>query len=83
VRADRRVGLDEKTTIIVVTHDIREAIVVSDTLWLMGRDSGQPGARIIDSYDLVARGPPGSPTVVRQPAFVELVRRAGKSFETL
>ena len=53
--------MDELNTIIVVTHDLRSAIKIADTLWLLGRDRGVdgsiiPGAYIKATYDLADRG---------------------------
>src|SRR4051812_40361763 len=53
-------NMDELNTIIVVTHDIHAAMVVCDTLFMLGRShspDGQliPGANIKQNYDLVAR----------------------------
>ncbi len=80
--------LDERTTIIVVTHDIREAVKIADTLWLMGRDrtpSGElvPGARIVETYDLVARELAWSPDIERTPRFAEVVRELEDRFASL
>jgi polar amino acid transport system ATP-binding protein/sulfate transport system ATP-binding protein len=52
---------DEMKTFIVVTHDIQAALMVADTLWVMGRDrdaQGQiiPGAHVVATYDLITRG---------------------------
>ena len=52
---------DEKMTFILITHDIGAALQIADTVWLLGRDrdpSGAivPGARVQQSYDLIARG---------------------------
>jgi polar amino acid transport system ATP-binding protein/sulfate transport system ATP-binding protein len=79
---------DERTTIVIVTHDVREAIKVSDTLWLMGRDrapSGEPiaGARVVERYDLIERGLAWQPGVERTPAFDALVREVEDRFATL
>jgi NitT/TauT family transport system ATP-binding protein len=53
-------NLDELNTIVLVTHDIRAAMAVSDTLHMLGhtrKDGGlTPGARVIWSYDMVERG---------------------------
>ena len=51
--------LDELTTTIVITHDIRSAVKVSDTLWLLGQDRDEegnliPGSYIKKEYDLAA-----------------------------
>lgn len=53
-------NMDELNTIIVVTHDIHAAMVVCDTLLMLGRShtpEGKtiPGANIKATYDLVAR----------------------------
>ncbi|MCE9575124.1 MAG: ABC transporter ATP-binding protein [Deltaproteobacteria bacterium] len=79
---------DERTTIIIVTHDIREAVRVSDTLWLIGRDrdpSGAiiAGARVVGTYDLIARGLAWQPGVERTPPFEALVRELEDRFATL
>ncbi len=51
----------ELNTVLVVTHDIHSALVISDTVLMLGRDrtpEGKivPGAKIQASYDLVERG---------------------------
>ncbi len=52
--------MDELNTIVVVTHDIRAAMVVSDTIYMLGRERANgeavPGARVQTTYDLVAQG---------------------------
>ena len=54
-------NMDELNTVVIVTHDIRAAILVSDTLFMLGRDrtpDGKivPGAHIQHTYDLVEMG---------------------------
>jgi len=53
-------NLHELNTILIVTHDIRAAMIVSDTIHLLGRDRKDdkvvPGAKIQCTYDLVERG---------------------------
>jgi NitT/TauT family transport system ATP-binding protein len=53
-------NMDELNTILVVTHDIHAAMVVCDTVFMLGRNHTPegaviPGARIQHTYDLVAR----------------------------
>jgi hypothetical protein len=52
--------LDELRTVVIVTHDIRAALSVSDTVFLLGRrtDDGDEGrgATIVDTWDLVELG---------------------------
>jgi ABC-type nitrate/sulfonate/bicarbonate transport system ATPase subunit len=43
-------------TVVVVTHDVRAALKVSDTIVLLGRGEGGAGARVHGTYDLVELG---------------------------
>lgn len=75
-------------TIIMVTHDIPSALAVADTVWLMGRDRTPegalvPGARIVDTYDLIERGLCWHPEVHRTEVFSDLVQEIQERFETL
>lgn len=79
---------DELNSVLVLTHDIRSALKVADTLWLLGRDrdpSGQviPGAKIMGTYDLAAMGLAWHPEVSRTPEFVALERDIRDRFKTL
>ena len=81
-------NMHELNTIVLVTHDIRAAMVVSDTLLLLGRDrtpegSPVPGAYIQVSYDMVERGLCWRPDVERDPAFPVLERELRDRFKTL
>jgi len=80
-------NLDELNTIVVVTHDIRAAMAVSDTLFMLGRDrDGEkivPGARIQATYDLVERGLAWHAEVQSLPGFAELEREIKAKFRTL
>ena len=80
--------MDERNTIILVTHDIREAVKVADTLWLMGRDrapSGEPlpGSRIVETYNLIDRDLAWRPGIERTPPFEAFVRELCDRFRTL
>lgn len=80
--------MDERNTIVIVTHDIREAVKVSDTLWLIGRDvapSGEPlpGSRIVQTYDLIERDLAWHPGIERTPEFDAFVREVEDRFRTL
>ena len=80
--------MDERNTIIIVTHDIREAVKVSDTLWLIGRDrapSGEPvpGSRIVETYNLIDRDLAWHPGIERTAPFDAFVRELCDRFQTL
>ena len=80
--------MHEQNTILIVTHDIREAVKVSDTLWLIGRDrapSGEPlpGSRIVESYNLIERDLAWHADIERTPAFAAFVRELEDRFHML
>jgi polar amino acid transport system ATP-binding protein/sulfate transport system ATP-binding protein len=75
-------------TVIVVTHDIAAAIAVSDTLWLLGRDSDASGAliagaRVRARYDLIERGLTWRKGISSTPEFLELDREIRERFRLL
>jgi ABC-type nitrate/sulfonate/bicarbonate transport system ATPase subunit len=81
-------NMDDLNTIILVTHDITSAAAVADHLWMMGRDrdaQGEPipGARIVETYNLIDRDLAWKPDVVTDPAFVAFVREVKERFRTL
>lgn len=76
-------NLDERNTIIVVTHDILQGCSVADTVWLMGREDQQPGARLVEQYDLVAEDLCWHAGLTRDPAFLRFVARVNDRFLTL
>lgn len=69
---------DEQTTIIVVTHDLREAAKIADTIWLLGHGrtaSGErAGSRIVATFDLIARDLAWDPAIEHTARFGEFVR---------
>ncbi len=78
----------EHNTIIVVTHDVSAAVAVSDTIWLMGRDrdaagSVIPGARIVETIDLIERDLAWQPDIRSRPGYIELVNEIKARFHTL
>jgi NitT/TauT family transport system ATP-binding protein len=85
---NRVAHVHEHTTIVVITHDIRAAIMVADTLLLLGRErdaSGRPipGARIKHEIDLVTEGLAWKQDVELDPRFQTLERRVKSLFEQL
>jgi len=82
-------NLDDENTVILVTHDIRAALTVSDTLFVLGRDLAddargfKPGARVQFKYDLVERGLAYQIHVEDRPEFVALERELRGHFRSL
>jgi ABC-type nitrate/sulfonate/bicarbonate transport system ATPase subunit len=64
-------------TFIIVTHDVTSALIVSDTVFLLGRSRDEkgnpiPGARVMKQYDLIAEGLAYQPDIEDLPGFSEL-----------
>jgi ABC-type nitrate/sulfonate/bicarbonate transport system ATPase subunit len=81
-------NLDERNTIIIVTHDIAAAAAVADHLWAMGRDHDAdgkviPGAYIVETYNLIDRGLAWDPNIERNPAFAPFVQEVDEKFAQL
>lgn len=76
-------NLDERNTIIVVTHDIMQGCSVADTVWLMGREEGQLGARLMEEYDLAADDLCWRPDITRDAGFLRFVATVNERFLTL
>jgi ABC-type nitrate/sulfonate/bicarbonate transport system ATPase subunit len=68
--------MNEYNTIVVVTHSISSALVVADTVLVMGRDYVEgkpvPGAYIKHSFNLIERGLAWRPDIRKLPEFHEL-----------
>ncbi len=81
--------LDELNTIIVITHDVRAACAISDTLWLMGRDHDPstgfsiPGSHIRKNYNLIDEGLAWHKDIKLTSEFSRFVREIEKEFRTL
>ncbi|MEP6863787.1 MAG: ATP-binding cassette domain-containing protein [Deltaproteobacteria bacterium] len=80
--------MDELNTLFIVTHDIRTALKVADTVLMLGRDrapDGRPlsGARIKETIDLVELGLAYRDDLETDPKFRELEARVKAQFVTL
>lgn len=79
---------DEDRTIIVITHDIKSAVLISDTIWLIGRDRDEAGnitsgAKIQEEIDLKARDIAWRPQRASMPEFSQLVHEIEERFKVL
>ena len=80
--------MDELNTIFIVTHDIRTALAVADTVLMLGRDRGPDGrvasgAHIKETIDMVKLGLAYRDGLETDAKFIELERRIKGSFSTL
>jgi NitT/TauT family transport system ATP-binding protein len=69
-----RIWSGTETTVVFVTHDVTEAVLLSDTIHVMGKG---PSARIRDSYHLDIARPRGRTSV----KVVELIDDVSRSLE--
>jgi ABC-type nitrate/sulfonate/bicarbonate transport system ATPase subunit len=64
-------------TFIIITHDVTSALIISDHVFLLGRDRDEkgealPGGRIMKEYDLVGEGLAYRPDIEDIPRFAEI-----------
>ena len=81
-------NMDELNTVVVVTHDIHSAMIVSDTIFMLGRERSADGkvtsgARIQHCFDLVSEGLAWRPDIEHEPKFGALERELKARFQTL
>lgn len=74
---------DEYNTIIITTHDIATALIISDTIWVLGRIPDQEGATIVKCYNLIERGLAWNPDVEKHPNFYSTMLEIKELFKTL
>lgn len=81
-------NLDDANTIVIVTHDIAAAVASSDHMWVLGRDHDAagnviPGAKIVDTINLIDLGLAWHEDVEKMPNFMPLVSQLEERFATL
>lgn len=60
-------------TFIIVTHDITSALIISDHVYLLGKQpTGKAGASIIKEYDLIKEGLAYQPNIEDLPRFNQI-----------
>jgi ABC-type nitrate/sulfonate/bicarbonate transport system ATPase subunit len=74
---------DEHSTIIFTTHDLESAVTVADTIWVLGREEGKPGATIRTSINLIERDLAWNPEVDKHPNFWSTIQELKHLFKTL
>ena len=48
--------LDEHNTLVIVSHDVENAMAISDTAFILAAQQGKPGATITETLDLCEMG---------------------------
>ena len=75
--------VDEKNTTIFTTHDLESSVMIADTIWIMGREEGKPGATIVKTLNLIERGLAWDPDITHNPAFLPTVMELREIFKGL
>lgn len=81
-------NLDDRNSIIIVSHDITAVAAVSDHVWILGRDRDAQGkvvlgAYIVMTYNLIDMGLAWDPEILTNPKLVEFVREIDGKFGDL
>lgn len=64
---------DELKTLIIVSHDISTSVAISDTVIILGNETGKPGATIKKEIDLIERDLAWKTGIKKEKAFIETV----------
>ena len=64
-------------TFLIITHDVTSALIISDHVYLLGRErdaDGKPiqGSRVMKTYDMIAEGLAYRPDIEDLPRFAEI-----------
>lgn len=65
--------MDELNTLVIVSHDIRNALAISDLVWVLAKEKDKEGATITDIVDLKKLDLAWQPDIKRNPRFNDLV----------
>lgn len=73
----------EHNTVIFTTHDLESAVRLADEIWVLGRETGKPGATVVKRLDMIERGLAWDPDINKNPAFWPTVTELYELFKTL
>jgi len=65
-------NLHTLNTFIVVTHDVTNALIIADTVYVLGRENGKGASRIMKEYCLIEEGLAYRPNIESIPRFQEI-----------
>jgi len=66
-------NLHEYNTLVIVSHDIENALAISDTAFILAAEKGKEGATITETIDLVEMGLAWRPDIRKDPCFLHLL----------
>ena len=67
--------LDEHNTLIIVSHDVENAMAISDTVFILAAQQGKPGATLTETLDLVGMGLAWEKDIKQNARFRELTEQ--------
>ena len=67
--------MDEHNTLIIVSHDVENAMAISDTAFILAAQAGKPGATITETIDLIGLGMAWDKDIKQQKEFRELTEQ--------
>ncbi|MGC3947018.1 MAG: ATP-binding cassette domain-containing protein [Chryseolinea sp.] len=65
--------LDELNTLVIISHDVENALAISDTAFILGRQNKEEGATITETLDLMKMGFAWNPEIRENAEFQKLV----------
>ncbi|MBC7451201.1 MAG: ABC transporter ATP-binding protein [Cytophagales bacterium] len=65
--------LNEFNTLVIVSHDIENALAISDTAFIIAKEEDKPGATITEKIDLIALDFAWNPNIRNSESFQKLV----------
>jgi len=74
---------NELNTVIFTTHDLESAVMLADTIWVLGSEKDKPGATVIKQIDLAAMGLAWAPDIEHDPLYWPTVLELRNTFMSL
>ena len=65
--------VDELNTLVIISHDVENALAISDTAFILAREADKEGATVSETLDLMEMGFAWNPEIRKNGAFQELV----------
>lgn len=65
--------MDELNTLVIISHDVENALAISDTAFILAHEDGKEGATITETLDLMALGFAWNPAIREDEKFQHLV----------
>lgn len=66
--------LNERNTLIIISHDIISSCAISDTVFVISREPGKEGSTIIKTYDFLEMGLAYEPGIKTNPKFIQVIQ---------